>query len=79
MCPIQIAGQALLIGLKAEDRLFTGLLHGLVVLQKPVHIAMVGQSASILSMLDHLRYSGHAVHQRVVAVPVEVRKADHHG
>ena len=78
VCPIQFAGQVLLIGLETEDWLFAGLLHCLVVLQEPVHIAMVGQSTSILSMLDHLRYSGHAVHQRVVAVPVEVRKADHH-
>ena len=77
--PIQLAGQTLLIGLKSEDWLLTSLLHGLVVFQEPVHVAMVGQGSSILSMLDHLRHRGHAVHQGIVAVPVEVRKTDHHG
>ena len=74
---LQLALQALLICLKAKDRLLTGLPHGLVVLQEPVHVAVVGQGPGVLSPFDHLRHLGHAVHERVIAVPVQIRKADH--
>ena len=77
MIPVQLPLKILLVGLHADDGLLPGGIHGIVVLHKPVEVAVVGQSPGVFRVLHHVTDSQDAVLERVVAVAVDVSEPDH--